>query len=475
VELVQPHAGRDDQLLFDRTSNGPAWTPHHSPFFPQAVDISRYRRVLIVCPQFPPVNAADCQRVRMSLPHFREFGWEAHVLAVEPGEVEGFHDPDLQRTLPEDVPVTRVRGIPVRITRKFGFGGLWLRTGLALRRAGSELLNGKTFDVVYFSTTIFAAMTLGPRWRRKFGIPFVIDLQDPWVNDYYSRTGVRPPGGRVRYALAQWSAKRSEPYVVREAAHIITVSPAYSDTLRGRYPEIPTDRFTVLPFAASEADFALVTKEKIGHGIFDPADGLRHWVYLGRGGRDMAVALRGLFAALSELRSTNPAVNELRLHFVGTSYAAKGRAQQTIHPIAVEMGVGDLVSEQTDRLGFLSGLALLRSADAILIVGSDDPGYSASKVYPCVMAKRPLLAVLHADSPAAAIISKVKAGEVVGFASGEGVGPLAARLKPYIAKYLAANRDTEPETDWAAFAPYTAREMTRTQCAVFDSIVRSSS
>ena len=34
------------------------------------------RRVLIVSPSFPPISAADLHRVRMSLPYYREFGWE---------------------------------------------------------------------------------------------------------------------------------------------------------------------------------------------------------------------------------------------------------------------------------------------------------------------------------------------------------------------------------------------------------------
>jgi hypothetical protein len=427
-----------------------------------------FRRVLIVCPQFPPVNAADCQRVRMSLPYLREFGWEAHVLAVDPREVEGLQDPDLECTIPADTSITRVRGIPLWLTRKFGFGGLWFRIGRKLQYVGTRLLRQQPFDLVYFSTTIFSAMSLGPKWRKKFAIPYVIDLQDPWVSDYYTRTGVRPPGGRLRYALAQWKARQSEPRVIREAAHIIAVSPAYVEALQRRYPDVPARQYTVLPFAASRADFEVAENRRATHGNFDREDGFVHWVYLGRGGADLAVALRGLFSALAELRVTNPSVNRLRLHFVGTSYAAKGQARETIRPIAREMGVEDLVIEQTDRLGFLNGLVLLQTADVILIVGSDDPGYSASKVYPCVMAQRPLLAILHEASPAAAIISKCRAGEVVSFSSQEKAASLAARLQPILGKLLDNPRDAVPQTDWLAFAPYTAREMTRVQCELFD-------
>ncbi len=33
------------------------------------------KRVLIISPHFPPINAPDCQRVRMSLPYYRRYGW----------------------------------------------------------------------------------------------------------------------------------------------------------------------------------------------------------------------------------------------------------------------------------------------------------------------------------------------------------------------------------------------------------------
>ncbi len=57
------------------------------------------RRVLIVSPHFPPVNAADHHRVRMALAYLEEFGWSAAVLAVSPEEIEGATlDPLLEST-----------------------------------------------------------------------------------------------------------------------------------------------------------------------------------------------------------------------------------------------------------------------------------------------------------------------------------------------------------------------------------------
>jgi hypothetical protein len=427
--------------------------------------------VLIVSPHFPPVNAPDHQRVRMSLPYLAEFGWQAHVLAVDPRFVDGFLDPALSRTLPDDVPVTRVVALPAGLTRRVGLGGLGLRALGPLALAGDRLLRSRGFDLVYFSTTIFPTLNLGPVWKRRWGVPYVLDMQDPWVSDYYDRTGTRPPGGRMKYAFTQWLARRGEPRAMRGAARVISVSPDYPATLRRRYPELPAGRFVVLPFGASERDAEYVRTNEVRHTVFDRADGLLHWTYLGRGGADMARALRGLFLALRRLRESDPRTSRLRLHFVGTSYAGRGRGQPTVVPLAQEAGVGDLVHEQTDRIPYLEGLALLRTSDAVLLIGSDDPGYSASKVYPCVLAGRPLLAVLHRGGLAGEVIRECNAGTVAAFESGDSAEDLAARVGPELRRLLDLPPGHVPPTDWAAFAPFTAREMTRQQCAVFDQAV----
>src|SRR5436190_1404021 len=129
-------------------------------------------RVLIVSPHFPPVDAADMQRVRVSLPYFREYGWEPYVLAVAPDRDDTL-EPLFLETLDDTVKVERVRAIPRSITRWFGIGNVALRSLPFLYLAGSRLIKRHRIDLVYFSTTMFLAMPLGRLWRVRFGIPYV--------------------------------------------------------------------------------------------------------------------------------------------------------------------------------------------------------------------------------------------------------------------------------------------------------------
>ena len=159
------------------------------------------KNVLIVSPRFPPVNAADHQRVRMALPHLRKNGWEPTILCVSPQFIEGSQDPYLLDTVPTDICVESVSAIPQSLSRKFGFGGLTWRAKRSVNRRGHHILRKKKFDLIYFSTSEFGVLPLATEWKRKFGIPYILDIQDPWVNDYYRNQGKRPPGGTLKKSM----------------------------------------------------------------------------------------------------------------------------------------------------------------------------------------------------------------------------------------------------------------------------------
>ena len=378
------------------------------------------RRVLIVSPHFPPVNAPDHQRVRMSLPYFEEFGWRATILTVRTEDLEGATlDPLLDRTVPAGTDIVRVGVLPARWTRRLsGLGGLAWRTWPFLWRAGCRILKKERFDVVYFSTTQFPLMSLGPRWKRRFGVPYVVDFQDPWLSDYYDRPGAPPPpGGRLRYGLANTLARALEPSVVREAGHIIAVSPAYVETFLQRYEQwLDPSQFTVLPFGAPENDFELLAGMNMSQTVFDANDGRRHWVYVGVIAPAMRRTLNLLFGALHDVREREPARwADVRLHFIGTSYAPPDRAEKSVEPIAQACGVGDLVEERTWRVPYFEALRLLLDSEVVMVIGSDDPGYSASKLYPCLLSRKPLLALLHENSPAVAILHEAGVKRIMTF------------------------------------------------------------
>lgn len=430
-------------------------------------------RVLILSPHFPPSNAADMQRVRLILPYLKGAGVEAEVLAVEPDQVAAPLDGWLVDGLPPEIPVHRVQAMSKHWSRVPGFGSLTFRALRALRRAGDRLLQNAKFDLIYFSTTQFGLHVLGPHWKRKFGIPFVMDYQDPWVSDYYrEHPEVPPPGGRLKYRIAEWLSRRQEPRVLQHCSGITSVSAAYPQQLSRRYPWLKlapsgdqSERATnshillsVLPFPGDERDLDRVRHSDIKQSVFDPNDGFKHWVYIGRGGEDMHLALGGLFCALQSLRGEgeHAALSRLRLHFIGTSYAATGRGMKTIEPLAKKFGLQDLVHEQPDRIPYSQTLRCLLDAHALIVPGSDDAGYTASKIYPYLLAGKPLLAIFHQNSSVSSLMKSCGGGSLVEFVSKDHQEDLAARILASLPDLKHGSLRLVP-LDWSAFSPYLAQ------------------
>lgn len=433
---------------------------------------SPLRNVLIVSPHFPPINAPDHQRVRMALPYLEEFGWKPTIVAVAPEYVEGSQDALLLESLPVNARVIRSRALSQRWVRWAGVGALSYRALAGVRRAAEDVLTGERIDLSFFSTTQFSFMNLGARWLEEFGVPYVLDFQDPWLSDYYAEHPLqRPPGGRFKYAVSRWLARRNEPRAVRGARHVVAVSGAYVEALRRRYPDVPADRFTTLPFGALEADFDLARTPAARQTGFDGGDGLEHWVYAGRGGQDMEFAVRAFFLALRRFLDESPDMeSRLRIHFFGTDYAAEGRARKTVEPLALACGVSAVVSEETRRLPYFTTLRCLLEAQALFVPGSDDPGYTASKIYPYVLARKPLLAVFHRQSSVVGVLRGATAGTVVPFDSASSVESIADEI---YRQWFAGWPQPIPKTDWSVFEQHSAREMTRKLCEVFDRAIET--
>ena len=386
------------------------------------------------------------------------------MLAVDPEFSENGRDDSLLATIPNSVEIHRVKALPSRLTKRVGVGNLSLRCLPYLRMVGNRLLSQRSFDLVFFSTSVFPVMSLGPIWRKRYGVPYVLDFQDPWLTDYYERNSLVPPGGQIKYALSNVLGRILEPRVVRDAAHIVVVSPAYTELLRNRYPELKNKNFTVLPFAAADRDFEFARGAKITNDIFSPEDGCVHWIYAGVAGAIMERSIRSFLTALRSKIQREPSLaDRLKVHFIGTSYAESGRAQKSVEPMAAEFDLVGIVEEQTNRLPFLATMKLLMDADALLIFGSDDPSYAPSKIFPYIMARKPLLVVVHEQSPVAEVVRKTRAGTLVTFDQGSTLTETAVCIEREWFERLT----TTPATDWKEFEQYTAYSMTASLCSLF--------
>jgi hypothetical protein len=174
------------------------------------------------------------------------------------------------------------------------------------------------------------------------------------------------------------------------------------------------------------------------------------------------------------LRQASTFFERVRIYFIGTSYAPAGKGEATLQPVAVEAGIGNYVEEYPDRIPYFEALQLLVEADMLLIPGSVDPNYTASKLYPYILAQKPLLAVFNKQSSVVNILRETKAGDFIVFDEEE---PSCNEelIDEIFQKWLALLKRIpfKPDTDYKAFEPYTAREMTRKQVHFFEKVLKA--
>jgi hypothetical protein len=429
------------------------------------------KRVLIISPHFPPLNTADMHRVRQSLPYFKEFGWEAVVICVDEAYVESYStDPLLLQTIPAAIEVHKVKAFSVKYTRKVGLGSLSMRSYWHIKRKAAELLTSQHFDLVYFSTTAFHVMAIGPYLKKKFKVPFVLDIQDPWRNDFYldKPAAQRPPKFFISYNIDKWL----EAYTVPKADGIISVSKSYCDVFKQRYAAVNSIPCKVISFGASLIDNEIMRGNILNSPhVKLPAEKF-NIVYIGRGGHDMSFALEIIFKAFSlGLKEDETLFSKCHFWFIGTSYAQAGKGNKTIAPIATSYGLSKFVTEITDRIPYFETLFLLDKASMLLVPGSTDTAYTASKIYPYILAEKPLLALFYKESSVVKVLSDIHFGEVISFDQLVNDSTFYAASCMQKIKQIVLGTQPLKTLDMDSFKPFTAREKTKEQVDFFNSVI----
>ncbi|MGE0405141.1 MAG: glycosyltransferase [Candidatus Korobacteraceae bacterium] len=425
------------------------------------------KTVVIVGADFVPSSLPPALRIRFFTRHLPEFGWKPVVLTTDPRYYESSIDPENQRLLPENLEVIRTPALEASWTRKFGLGDLGIRSLWHHWQGLQKVCSERKVDLVFVPVPPSVPMVLGRLAWNRFRIPYVVDYIDPWVTRYYFTVprNQRPP----KWWMAHYMAVALEPFAMRHVGHITGVSQGTTDSVVNRYDWLTREDSTEIPYGGEPADFDYLRRNPRKNLIFQKQDGLFHLSYVGAVIPAMHGPLRALLRAIREgLNGSLELFGRLRVHFAGTTYARAGAVTHQVLPIAKEMGVEAVVSESPARVAYLDALQILLDSDATVVLGSDQPHYTASKLYPYILAGRPMLAIFHEQSNAIDVLRQTRAGHVVPFGSGEAAEAKSELVKGWLAGVLSGTRELcFPATDWKAFETYTTRAMAARLASAF--------
>ena len=421
------------------------------------------RSCVIVSPHFPPSMLAGAHRARHLAKHLSSCGWTPVVVCVNEADYAEPLDPALAALLPSDIEVAKSDAVSSPLARCIGVGDIGLRAWPHLRQTVSKIITSRFVRVVLITGSPFYPMLLAPWLKKRFRIPVVLDFQDPWVSAWGAAQPTFSKAG-----LSHRLGKFLEPRALRGADYVTVVSDAQSAEMASRYPWLDQSRMAAIPIGGDPDDFAGIGQISKDSGDFDLEPGFIHLSYVGTYWPKVGPTVRLLLRAFVKLRSAEPAVaSRIRLNFVGTSAQPDGHTLFRIKPIAEEEGIAEFVHEIPRRIPYLKALKVLSQSNGLLLVGSDEPHYTASKIYPALMSGRPFLSLFHRESSAHAILSASGGGLALAFSTGEELAALETKLAEGL-RNLALHPERFGVANLSAYAPFEARNIARRFADIFD-------
>lgn len=364
------------------------------------------RRVVFVSPEFPPCNLAAVHRSRIFVRHLPKFGWTPTVVTLRAEHYETTLDPGLAELVSEDTEIVRVRALATRPIRVVG--DVSVRAFPWMLEAVTRLCTERRIDLVMLPIPPNYGSIIGPLNKRRTGVPYGVDYIDPWVHHW--------PASRRTLSKA-WFAHMIgaalEPMVVRDASLITGVAPGYFEGAlrRNRECHVVT---AAMPYGAEAADFEHLRTHPREPYLFDPNDGNLHLVYAGallpRGLHILHAFLRVLASINRERKAEE---GKVVAHFIGTGVMSARGWSETVSTAIGNEGCAEFAVEHVERQPLLDVLNHMLHSTAVLVLGSDEPHYTASKVFQALLSRRPVFAVLHEASSAVEALASYSLASVV--------------------------------------------------------------
>ena len=352
-------------------------------------------KLLAITYAFVPLHCPATYRLLKWFTYLSEQGHDITAVVVDPDSIKGLKDAGLERFVPRGVHrvMTRspVRDLSYRILNRFSSqfyrmfepdARPWYRPALKTIRS----LPLRDFDVIFSCSHPPICHVLGLEVKQETGLPWVAYFSDPWVNNPYRVNGA----DRI-----QAYNKSLERQVVESVDQLIFSSPETTRLVVQPYPREVADKSAALDHCYVPEWFDAV------HVDNEKSDGAVRVVLTGNfyGPRTPLPFLR----LLQDLDSEVPLGGKVVFHFYG-------KMDPAIASDALWSDLGHIV-KCGGEVDYLTSLALMRSADLLLLIDAPVAPGKESVFFPSKLAEylgsgTPIVGITPAKGTSARVLEE---------------------------------------------------------------------
>lgn len=413
------------------------------------------KRVLMVAFHFPPLHGSSgIQRTLKFVQYLPAAGWQPLVLSAHQ-RAYAATNPEQLAQIPSGVPVRRAFALDTarhlslrgRYPRWLALPDRWAAWCLGAVPGGLALIRRHRPFVLWSTYPIASALLATLLLHKLSGLPWVIDLRDPMMDEYIPAD---PPTRRVIAWLEQ--------LCLRHCSAIVCTTPGTIRTYRARYPTLPAQRFHLIENAYDEENFCAAAQAAVPAAAPRPAGPLR----LLHSGTVYPIEREpdSLFAALAALQATGQ-VCGARLQIVLRASGHEAHLAQLI----ARHGIAELV-QLAPPLPYEAALAEMLAADGLLVLqASMCNAQVPAKLYEYLRAGRPILALTDAGGDTAAVL---RAAGISTMAPLDQPAAIMAALLDFMQRCAAGQA---PRPDPAIVAGHSRQARSRQLAALLDGLL----
>ena len=214
------------------------------------------KNVLILAYYFPPMGGSGVQRPVKFVKYLEQFGYSPRVVALDGSIFNGRIPKDGEMLGDIDgkdiryVTLTRREALQARLAStkltQYTPSLHWNWWTRAARRTCDEAFADSKPDVLFATVSPFASAKAASDIARKYDIPWVLDMRDPWAMD---------PISFYPSKLHYLSERRAMRNACRDADAVIMNTPQALEAVKEAFPEVPAEKLFAITNGWDSDDF----------------------------------------------------------------------------------------------------------------------------------------------------------------------------------------------------------------------------